>query len=313
MINIFGRRIISFDIRNKNVFYGIGNYMFNKVKIKEMNEFNSNLKFQSDDLIVVNLPWDLLLHLSIDVPGITKEKELKEYLQIEVSQNLGMEPEELYFDYVKPFVDKINVFVVKKYELNQYLDNITSFGIPEPDILYPDILKEMLMLKRFVGLNLYFVISNDYSGTMILMDNNLKFMRFSYLNLEYLNRIIHDEFGESIYDIENSNDPELIDRTKQFLKSLIVDFISEIEREILISINSTNGEVSSDILNGITIITDSKLVNDSIEENYTLGEILSKKFVGPQLNFSIENYSYLGCMGLLVRGGNEIGKVKFIH
>ncbi|MDK2885770.1 MAG: hypothetical protein PWP54_328 [Thermosipho sp. (in: thermotogales)] len=287
--------------------------MFNKVKIKEMGEFNSNIKFQDDDLIVVNLPWDLILHLSIEVPGIKKEKELKEFLQIEVSQNLGMEPDELYFDYIKPFTDKINVFVVKKYELNQYLENISSVGIPEPDILFPDIIKEMLMIKRYVGLNMYFVITSDYSGTLILMDNDLKFLRFSYLTLEYLNRVVYDEFGEGIYNIEKFGDMELKNRVKQFLKPLIVDFISEIEREILISVNSTEGEISTDILNGIIIVTDSKLVNNAIEENYSLGDILSKKFVSPHLIFTVEEYSYLGCLGLMVRGGNEIGKVKFIH
>lgn len=313
MINLFGRRIISFDVRNNGLFYSIGNYMFNKVKIKEMGEFNSNIKFQDDDLIVVNLPWDLILHLSIEVPGIKKEKELKEFLQIEVSQNLGMEPDELYFDYIKPFTDKINVFVVKKYELNQYLENISSVGIPEPDILFPDIIKEMLMIKRYVGLNMYFVITSDYSGTLILMDNDLKFLRFSYLTLEYLNRVVYDEFGEGIYNIEKFGDMELKNRVKQFLKPLIVDFISEIEREILISVNSTEGEISTDILNGIIIVTDSKLVNNAIEENYSLGDILSKKFVSPHLIFTVEEYSYLGCLGLMVRGGNEIGKVKFIH
>jgi len=313
LINLFGRRIISFDVRNNGLFYSIGNYMFNKVKIKEMGEFNSNIKFQDDDLIVVNLPWDLILHLSIEVPGIKKEKELKEFLQIEVSQNLGMEPDELYFDYIKPFTDKINVFVVKKYELNQYLENISSVGIPEPDILFPDIIKEMLMIKRYVGLNMYFVITSDYSGTLILMDNDLKFLRFSYLTLEYLNRVVYDEFGEGIYNIEKFGDMELKNRVKQFLKPLIVDFISEIEREILISVNSTEGEISTDILNGIIIVTDSKLVNNAIEENYSLGDILSKKFVSPHLIFTVEEYSYLGCLGLMVRGGNEIGKVKFIH
>lgn len=313
MINLFGRRIISFDVRNNGLYYSIGNYMFNKVKIKEMGEFNSNIKFQDDDLIVVNLPWDLILHLSIEVPGIKKEKELKEFLQIEVSQNLGMEPDELYFDYIKPFTDKINVFVVKKYELNQYLENISSVGIPEPDILFPDIIKEMLMIKRYVGLNMYFVITSDYSGTLILMDNDLKFLRFSYLTLEYLNRVVYDEFGEGIYNIEKFGDMELKNRVKQFLKPLIVDFISEIEREILISVNSTEGEISTDILNGIIIVTDSKLVNNAIEENYSLGDILSKKFVSPHLIFTVEEYSYLGCLGLMVRGGNEIGKVKFIH
>ncbi|WP_073072938.1 hypothetical protein [Thermosipho atlanticus] len=77
--------------------------------------------------------------------------------------------------------------------------------------------------------------------------------------------------------------------------------------------NSTEGQITTDLLNGITILTDSVLLNELIEENYTLGEILNKKYLRPILSFPIDDFSYLGCTGLLIRGGIEFGKVKFVH
>ncbi|MBO8160132.1 MAG: hypothetical protein H0Z24_00725 [Thermosipho sp. (in: Bacteria)] len=312
-MSLLGRRIISFDVKDNHILYGLGNYSFGKVKVKKFGEFDSNIKFEPDDLIVVNLPWDLILHLTIDVPGITKEKELREYLTIEISQNLGIDGDELYFDYVKPFTEKANVFVVKKMDLHLYLEKLTSYGIPEPDVIYPDILKEMILLTKFTGLNLYFIISQDYSGTIIMTDNNFDFMRFSYLTLEYINRVTSDEFGMNLYEIEKSDDIELKDRVRQFLKPLTIDLISEIEREALISINSTDGQVTTEILNGITIVTDSKLINESIEQNYALGEILKQKYISPHFKFLMDDMTNIGCMGLLMRGGMEIGKVKFVY
>ncbi|WP_073072937.1 hypothetical protein [Thermosipho atlanticus] len=208
-MSIIGRKIISFDVKNNHINYGIGNYLFGRVRVKKFGEYKSNIKFEIDDLIVVNLPWDLILHLSIETPGIVNEKQLREYLSIEISQNLGIDSSELYFDYVKPISDKINVFVVKEADLKVYLEKIKSQGIPEPDVAYPDILKEVLVLQKYVGLNLYFIVTNDYSGTLILMDKNLRHMRFSYLTLEYLNKVVTDEFGINIYETEKSDDINL--------------------------------------------------------------------------------------------------------
>lgn len=312
MENIFNRRILAFDVLDDRVNFGIAKYFFGKVKLYEVREYNNNFNFEVDDIIVVNLPWDYVLNLKLEVPLIKNKKELENFINIEISQNFNIDPSEFYFDYFHSFNNVISVFVVKKNEIEEYLNKLKSMNIPEPDIVYPDFLKESLLFQKYPGFNLFVFINKEYSGVLIFNNDQFVTIRYSDLSIKHLSEICEEEFGYTLYELEEIDDEVLIKDSKKFLYGFFGDLLSLIEREIYITLNSSNYEITLENLQTVTVFTDSKLLNELINEKYFESNILQNKFVNNNISYSLEKPRFLGCLGLLLRGGYEFGKVKFV-
>ncbi|MBZ4649713.1 hypothetical protein [Thermosipho sp. (in: thermotogales)] len=312
MPNLLSRRLVGFDIIGSKVYQAVGEYFFGKIKIKELREYNGDFEFEVDDLIIVNIPWDLILNLNLQMPMIKKRKDIENYIVLEVSQNFNLESSEFSFDFLKTS-NGLEVFVVRKADLNEYFHKLESMKIPEPDIVCPDFFKESLLLSKFPGYNIEFFINSEYSGLIILNGSSIESVRYSELSLKYLNDLCNDEFGYNLYEVEDLDDEALKEDVSRFLYNFLGDMFSLIEREIFVSLNSSQKQLTIEDIQSGFVYTDSELVNKLIFEHYTDSEIFNKIFTARNFKYPVIKPKYLGSLGLITRGGFEFGKFKFIQ
>ncbi|ANQ54541.1 hypothetical protein BG95_00180 [Thermosipho sp. 1063] len=310
---ILGKRIISFDFRNDNeIFYGSLEYFFGKTRLSSFKEWDLDFQPTVDDIIVVNIPWDYILNLKIPLPAVKNKKEIDKLLLLEITQNLGIQPEQIYYDYLITSNNIANVFVVKKEELQNYFQNLYAKKIPEPDILYPDFFKESILLSRFPGYSMQLFINKKYSGMLVFNDSDLIEVRYSDLSLKNFDEVLLDEFGYSIYELEYIDDETLIKDVKAFLMNFFSDFLSLIEREVFITINSMEEKIGLENIQTIQIVTDSNIINELLKEHYDDSTLLLNRFFFQDFIPLVKHYRFLGVLGLLKRGGISVGKIKLI-
>ncbi|QTA37632.1 hypothetical protein JYK00_07830 [Thermosipho ferrireducens] len=284
-----------------------------KLKISSYGVLQKEFKQHIEDIIVVNIPWDLLLHVKIETPPITNEKELKKFLKFEISQNISMETNEFFFDYLPSQGGITHALVIKNSDLTLFLENIYEKNVPEPDILYPDILRELLPVKKFPGVWIYFILSKEYSGTVIMDSDKFLNIRFSELSLQNVSQIILDETGFTLFEIEESRNEELTSEARKIFTVLMQDLLAEIERDMLVTINTTGENFNIDMVEGISIISESSLFYEILRENIDFTTLIREKYMAPDFIIQIKKNTLTGLTGLLLRGGYELGKVKSLQ
>lgn len=260
-----------------------------------------------EDVVVVNLPWDILRTAFLELPLIPREKDLLNLAAIEIKR---------MYDFVSDIEvallpsaagKKLAIFVEKN-DLNRYLSTI-GIGV-EPDVAYPDLFSELLLIRKYPGYWVYFIMGKSVSGTVLMFGDMILNVRIHEMALNLIDRIVLEETGFELCEIERSENSELCEKARKIVESLVGELMTEAEREVIITVNTTEVEkVTLEQIDGVVFVTNSQIISNSLlSSEYEM--YLRRKLTSPSLRIEIPKNLSLSIAGLLYRGGLEFGRVK---
>uniref|UniRef100_A0A7C4CDH1 Pilus assembly protein PilM n=1 Tax=Fervidobacterium thailandense TaxID=1008305 RepID=A0A7C4CDH1_9BACT len=260
-----------------------------------------------EDVIVVNLPWDILRTAFLELPLIPRKKDLLNLAAIEIKR---------IYDFVSDIevallpsaAGKQLAIFVEKTDLNRYLSTI-GIGV-EPDVAYPDLFSELLLIQKYPGYWVYFIMGKSVSGTVLMFGDMILNVRIHELALNSIDRIVLEETGFELCEIERSENSELHKKAQKIVESLVGELMTEAEREVIITVNTTEVEkVALEQIDGVVFVTNSQIISNSLlSSEYEM--YLRRKLTSPSLRMEIPKNLSLSIAGLLYRGGLEFGRVK---
>ena len=314
-MGIFRNRIMAYNISNfgakNNQYVEVLSGLFSRNKIRIKNYFPQIIQPDPEDLVVVNVPWDIIRMAFVELPPIKKEEEKLKLAELEVRRITGIN-EDLNVGYIPSAGGKVLVLYSTMADLIKFLNS--SSIMFEPDVAYPNILSEILLINKLPGYWAYLVLGKYTSGIVIMNGGTVLNIRIIDFPFEDINHIVQEETGFDIFEIEKSGNEDLIETSRKILSTISLDISSEIEREIIITVNTTEVEkVTVDQLTNIAIVSDSQILTDTLINEERNQSVLQGKFVEPVFKIPIKKNYPLSQIGLLYRGGLELGKVKSIR
>ncbi len=305
-LGIFKHRILVYNFDTSENSTLIATYFGGRVFVNAFSE--GRLYPDPEDVVVINLPIDIIQTAFIELPPVKNEKDTKRIVELELRSNADI-TDEINVGYVKSVHNKVLALYVKKTDYTQYkLSKNIEF---EPDVAYPNIFSELLITKKLPGYWMYLVLGRLNSAIVIMNGDRVIGLRIIDFALEDINRIIKEETGFEMLEIEQSGNEELMESVKKIVESLSADIIGLIERELIISINTTEVEkLSINQITGIALICDFSMVKEIIlQSQWNFREKVSEAIT----LFNIPKRLTFSDIGLLYRGGLEFGKVKSIR
>jgi len=304
-LGVFKHRILVYNFDQSSSSTLIGTYFGGKISVKGF--FQGVLFPDPEDIVVINLPIDIVQAAFIELPPVKNEKDIKRIVELELKSAADIN-EDINVGYVKSIQNKVLALYVRKSDYLQYkLSRNIEF---EPDVAYPNIFAELVITKKLPGYWMYLVLGRTNSGIVIMNGSNIIGMRIIDFSLEDINRIVKEETGFEILEIERSGNEELIETTRKIIESLFADVVGLIEREIIISINTLEIEkITINQITGIALICDFDILRELIlQSQWNFREKVSEAITV----LNIPNKITFADAGLLYRGGLELGKVKSI-
>ncbi|PLV58690.1 hypothetical protein [Thermotoga sp. KOL6] len=275
---------------------------------KVIAELMNGVEQDLEDIVVANMPMENVLIMKIKVPPTLRKQDVKEYAAVEISRNLGIVPEKLLVAPLDIYEGEGLFFVSKVDQVKSFVDNLMKSGFPETDILIPDVAKyleifEFYFKKRLKGISMLIVISffNDYYSTVILQNDRYRSCRMMFSVFWDFMDIITENTGIQPKEIVEG----MVEISLDFLQPYFGDFLLELDREVKASLD----ELSLEKADQFFYIVDPPILSQAFSQTLKKFEGVTLK-EGPVL--SIKPRMSLGGLGLLLRGGREIGKVKHI-
>lgn len=304
-MGIFRHRILVYNFDQSSYSTLAGTYFGGKISINGYSQ--GSLFPDPEDIVVINLPLDIIQTAFIELPPVKNEKDAKRIVELEL-RSVADISEEINVGYVRSVQNKVFALYVRKSDYLQYkLSRNIEF---EPDVAYPNVFSELVITKKLPGYWMYLVLGRTNSGIVIMNGSNIIGMRIIDFSLEDINRIVKEETGFEILEIERSGNEELIETTRKIIESLFADVVGLIEREIIISINTLEIEkITINQITGIALICDFNILRELIlQSQWNFREKVSEAITV----LNIPNKITFADAGLLYRGGLELGKVKSI-
>jgi len=304
-LGIFSYRVVTYNLNDGQINTTIANYRGGKLRIK--NYYPQFVLADPEDITVINIPWDIIQMTFLELPPTKKERDRIRAAELEIRRIYNLS-EDLIISCIPSAFGKCLVFFLKKSDFFRFLSSYNIDFIP--DVAYPNILAELLIVKKFPGRWVYVVLGEHTSGIVIMNREHILNVRMIDLSLNEINHIVKEETGFEIFEIENSGNEELIGQAKKIVDSITYDILGIIGREVIISINTTEQEkLSIEMVDGISLVCRSSIIKEAIlsaefDFKSKLSEAILTLRPHPQLS--------LAELGLLYRGGLELGKVKSI-
>ncbi len=281
-------------------------YKGGNLKIKEIfyNQFHQP---DIEDIVVIEVPLEILRTTIMEVPPVRKEKEIGNLVFLELSRSLDTNSK-IVFSYLRTILNKLYVFYMFEEELNRYLSDYPV----EPDIVYPQFFSELILLRKVQGTWVYVILNSDSSNVSIFENGNLLNTRVSELALKDIFDMLKEETGFNLKDIESSKNIELIEQSEKIIETVLPDLISEIQREIYVALNTTNlKKITINDLDGVIIICKSRIILELLKKYSKEEGAFNSKLNEPIFIFNnVLDFDDIGLLGLVYRGGLEFGKVK---
>jgi hypothetical protein len=304
-LGIFSYRVVTYSLSDGQINTTIAKYRVGKLKIK--NYYPQFVLADPEDITVINIPWDIVQMTFLELPPTKKERDRIRAAELEIRRIYNLS-EDLVVSCVPSPFGKCLVFFLKKSDFFRFLSSYNIDFIP--DVAYPNILAELLIVKKLPGRWVYVVFGEHTSGIVIMNGEHILNVRMIDLSLNEINHIVKEETGFEIFEIENSGNEELIGQAKKIVDSITYDILGIVGREVIISINTTEQEkLSIEMIDGISLVCRSSIIKEAILSTESdikskLSEAILTVLPHPQLSLSD--------LGLLYRGGLELGKVKSI-
>ncbi len=284
-------------------------YKSGKVIIKEISN-ETFIQPDVEDIVIVEIPLEIIRTSVLEPPAVRKEKEIQNFIILELSRMLEINAK-IVASHIKTLGNKLYVFYMFEEELKRYLSEFPA----EPDIVYPQFLSQLILLKKLPGTWAHIVLGNEASNISIFENDYILNTRIAELGLKYVFEMIKEETSFSLNEIERSNNVELLEQAEKIIESILPDLVSELEREIFVALNTTTlRKITINDLDGVVVVCDSKKIIRLLRKYSENEGGFNSKLVEPIFIFNnILDFGDTGLLGLLYRGGLEFGKVKSIR
>lgn len=300
---IFVQRIVVYNTDDENIVSATGKYFGGRLKLTGV--YQNRITPDPEDLVVINIPWDIIQMTYIEIPEVKKYSDMIRLAGLEIRRITDIS-DKINIGILKSLSGKTLALFTKQTDYLRYKEaNNLSF---EPDVAYPNLLSELLLIKKLPGRWAYVVLGRKSSGIILMEGEYFINIRIIDLLVEEIEKIVVEETGFTLYEIENSGNEELLNSARKIILSIENDVRTQIERELIITLNTTEFEkFNIQQLSGIVIVCDYKLIKDIF---YNETSIFFGKVSEPVFLTKINKKIPLSMAALLYRGGLEFGKVK---
>lgn len=312
---MFRRRIFAYNFLSvfddrKRVDLLVGEKRSSTLKV--VGYFEQVIQPDPEDLVVVNVPWEIIRTASIELPPMKNEVDRRKLAEIEIRRLFDIGVEQIEVGILPSFGDRAFALFVETEEFQRFLGS-TGLSI-EPDVAFPTILSELLVVARLPGYWAYFVLGKTVSGTVLTFNEGVLNLRISEMTGDDIDKIVQDETGFSLLEIETTGNEELLSAARRIVESLAMEIVSAIEREVIITVNTTETiKLTPDQLEGLVVVCDSTLLSEAILNYSVEHEVFRRRVSQPVLRFRLRKRYPHASVGLLYRGGLELGKVKSLR
>jgi len=286
---------------------------FEEKKEERLKELSKKYAVDVEDLVVYSFPIENILFMNLNVPPRMDKKMIKNFALIEISRNLNLRPEEIVVDVLEIFEGKALLVVSKREHIVQYINKLVALGFYEPDVLVPDVFKYLEFSIESVGRKCLIIYNffEDYYSILFLIGSNVVAIRIVLSNLWDYMEMMRESIGVPPLDLVSMRNLRDSPEVERFFLSNFEDILVELEREIRITSETAISSVSIDEMDRFEFLVDPPVLSDVLDRALSNSSTFSSK------NFEVikppESVETLGGLGLLLRGGRELGKVKSIH
>lgn len=286
---------------------------FEEKKEKKLKEFSKKYAIDIEDMVVYSFPIENILFMNLNVPSRMDRKMVKSYALIEISRNLNLKPEEIVVDVLEIFEGKALLVVSRKEHIIQYVNKLVALGFYEPDILIPDVFKYLEFSSNMIGRKCLIIYNffEDYYSIVFFIDSHVVAIRIVLSNLWDYMEIMRESIGIPPIDLISAKNLNDIPDVEKFFLTNFEDILIELEREIKVTSETAISPVNVDEMDRFEFLVDPPILSEVLSKALSNNPVFSKK------TFEVikppETIETLGGLGLLIRGGEELGKVKSIH
>ncbi len=324
-MQIFHKMISAVDIGNRYVAVGkakkargkltVVNYLSSESGEPLLTAQNLILKIGTDveDIVILNYPMDQLLFYTVNSPASVKVKELSSYAAMEIAHLLNVPVEELVVEPIVGPLNKVVAVVAKRKEVNAFVTRMTEVGLPEPDVVLPDIFKYLQAVQISLPSTVALVIlAPDYSAVCVYVAGKLLGLRSVQFSVQEVLNIVAEETGFGREELHGNIEHVERDKISKIIESFAADIPYTLERELIFLLSSVQPGMSIRDLAKFYVMCDPFTLTGTfvkiLEQNETFWGKVERAPVWVETNGVP-----LGLLGLLIRGGAEFGKNKLVQ
>ena len=286
---------------------------FEEKREKKLKELSKKYAVDVEDLVIYSFPIENILFMNLNVPPKMDKRMIKNFALIEISRNLNLRPEEIVVDILEIFEGKALLVVSKREHIVQYVNKFVALGFYEPDILIPDVFKYLEFSTNTVGRRCLIIYNffEDYYSIILFIGSYVVAIRIVLSNLWDYMEMMRESIGIPPVDLVSMRNLKDSPEVEKFLLTNFEDILIELEREIRVTSETAISSVSIDEIDRFEFLVDPPVLSDVLSKALSGSSTFSSK------DFEVikppESVETLGGLGLLLRGGRELGKVKSIH
>ena len=286
---------------------------FEEKKEKKLKELSKRYAVDIEDLVIYSFPIENILFMNLNVPPKMDKRMIKNFALIEISRNLNLRPEEIVVDILEIFEGKALLVVSKREHIVQYVNKFVALGFYEPDILIPDVFKYLEFSTNTVGRRCLIIYNffEDYYSIILSIGSYVVAIRIVLSNLWDYMEMMRESIGIPPVDLVSMRNLKDSPEVEKFFLTNFEDILIELEREIKLTSETAISSVSIDEIDRFEFLVDPPVLSDVLSKALSGSSTFSSK------DFEVikppESVETLGGLGLLLRGGRELGKVKSIH
>ena len=286
---------------------------FEEKREKKLKELSKRYAVDVEDLVIYSFPIENILFMNLNVPPKMDKRMIKNFALIEISRNLNLRPEEIVVDILEIFEGKVLLVVSKREHIVQYVNKLVALGFYEPDILIPDVFKYLEFSTNTVGRRCLIIYNffEDYYSIILSIGSYVVAIRIVLSNLWDYMEMMRESIGIPPVDLVSMRNLKDSPEVEKFLLTNFEDILIELEREIKLTSETAISSVSIDEIDRFEFLVDPPVLSDVLSKALSGSSTFSSK------DFEVikppESVETLGGLGLLLRGGRELGKVKSIH
>ncbi len=286
---------------------------FEEKREKKLKELSKKYAVDVEDLVIYSFPIENILFMNLNVPPKMDKRMIKNFALIEISRNLNLRPEEIVVDILEIFEGKALLVVSKREHIVQYVNKFVALGFYEPDILIPDVFKYLEFSTNTVGRRCLIIYNffEDYYSIILSIGSYVVAIRIVLSNLWDYMEMMRESIGIPPVDLVSMRNLKDSPEVEKFFLTNFEDILIELEREIRVTSETAISSVSIDEIDRFEFLVDPPVLSDVLSKALSGSSTFSSK------DFEVikppESVETLGGLGLLLRGGRELGKVKSIH
>ncbi|MDI3472774.1 MAG: hypothetical protein PWQ48_1055 [Thermotogaceae bacterium] len=290
--------------------------------VEALKRLNQEIKFDVEDLLVVNLKADNVLFRKISLPRMNKAQIINA-ARFQINRELMIPVEEIVIDTyeieTKNSMVDYGVFIARNTYINSLVNTLKKAGFDEPDVIDVDYLKYLHLaeVEELTGYN--FLVIESLSGlfVMLVINGKLSLIESSSISLDDVMNILIDNYGvtndEALSILRNGSEIGAFGKQiSEFLEFHYRETVYETEK-LLRSIMGSN-EIPQNVKIKIFLLSlNERLTNEFVKYAREIGLVDGSSISAFPFRKNVPVTGVpLGALGLAYRGVMEIGKGEFV-